>query len=1446
MKFYEWTSWLERSAGRSASGAASAVQEGGRAVERAELEAKLKSEAEAQRKQRELMAQKEAQIEQNKMNLYHAARRKAAQQLESYGIPVTPESVKKQVDSKFSWANQQFVASQQRMRVDAIDTLMKAGQITATMPQEEIEVKIQDELKRRQSEEAMKAGNYQLAKALQTEADWILEHGQLPPLPTKELPMPEAAFEMPWLYEPQVEIYLAENKEEIERYQEYERQLIETQAEIKAMPWYKQWFHQMRFDIKSGQAPEWYYKTPDIMQWLPGNVAIATAMKAGLLEKIEKVDMPFMLRTRYEKLKAVELGGRIELSLADKEYIALYEEQHGEMSKAELIAATSVGYSPAGMFYRWTQSPIKHTEELKKAYYESAGIAEVIAESLATPLSAALFAIPAAGPARAGLAAKSARLARATGLTGRTVAGVPIKRGLVSPQVARVGVETIRGALLPAEMIESGFKWVFSKHIRNFQWWRLQRKWSRLPPEAQAELKEVLRKIHDLEPLNADDMARAKAFDRKWGEALEATKPIKLGKAGPELMSVDDAARAYDKAVRLTDERVLPPILKGIAKTMPTGMVKPPQFIKTRGAAQAEFDAEFFNAILDSPLDVSATAYWKTGDFERFIREMPDLGELKLKAFSDEVVENLDEIRKLRQMAVDEIDEVNESVSATFRPKEADEAISNLNNDIKYFDDLIKRLTGGQSLTLEDAAKLGIATRTTKGGKLVPAIRKSGFYVTEEFANYPHFDDIGTVLAYTSDPTRRIQAMDGGYFGQALQKYVLWPTRRTVHARLRFSDTYKYGYYNTLKKYNAFGFGKRGMRKAAGDVLEHISKDDLGKSAAELAKEPQIMRFIVKFSLPERRAIINLAKETRRFFDDMIDMQNLARAKRGQELIPYRENYRPWIAERNIRAKLFGLQPRKVIDEAPLPDFIKPNMPRNPRALVREGGMMGYDMERDLQVLAFDYIETAAKDIFNPNIIQNAKIHASVLRELGYGNSARLLEDWAMQSYAGLPTPFTKGIRTIIPRPALSGMLFVRRQLTRAVFPLNWKWNIFIQTSSIALTNLRYGTANTIRGLAYITEPTVKSAIRENCYTPLIKMRRGGKVAAQDLGASLEKQMALEKSKLDTVEDGANFLTSTIEEKLTGISCEAARQDGIRRLGLKGRALWEYASEGGAKTQSMYNLEDLPGVLASKEVGAIAPFQTFCFEVLNNMRELNIIGLRKVIGRTGAYHTTSAASALGQATVQRRTKMLFEFLASIWAINVVADKAINRKPWQASSFLPFYALIVGGANAGNPWNDPLPRKYTSDFWNGVMAVIQYENWDKLRDFVIKYHFIGGTQIDRTLRGLIAVLEGRVTDVAGRELFEVKPEEWLTAISLGIYDTEGGEEYIERLQEAKGGRVAEFFGVRLPKMETIQLTRARDRRAKQHYTGKKWVELNPDEKNWLIKRYPDLKPEVKQK
>lgn len=905
----------------------------------------------------------------------------------------------------------------------------------------------------------------------------------------------------------------------------------------------------------------------------------------------------------------------------------------------------------------------------------------------------------------------------------------------------------------------------------------------------------------------ATEMGYASGEDLKYAienvyEALARIETLEaeLAKITPEVMA---EAELQDNRERMLEAITK---LRSDDEPMPRGTVKHPSHYKGMEDFTAEVNRELFYPIQESPLDISASAYWRTGDFVEYMRFMPDVSEMKLRALSDEVRANITELEELLAFSNKTIESLGVEISlekpTSEKFKAGQKEIVQLENDTRFCEKLIKELKAGERLTIDDAVSLGIALRTTKGGNLVPAIRKSGFYVTNEFVESPHLENVGYRSGRWMDTMSLFEAIDGGRAGgtpaepAVAQKYVLWPTERTYLARNKFVNSYQQLCQDMFKRFGLAG--NKELILLSFDVIQQISATEANFKTADLVRKPEIKQLVSKYDKQTQSNIVEFAQWTRVFLDDLLRMQNEARTKRGQDPIEYRENYLAWVAETNIWSR-FGLgrkTPQDILGKPPLPDYIKPDAPFNPRAMAREGGMRGYEMERDVHKLLFDYIRTAGKDIFYTNIIQNAKIHIAALRSMGYENSARLVEDWVSEAYAGVKPQLEKGVEGFVPGVVTRAAYAVRRNLTRAVFPLNWMWNVTIQPSSIAFTVGRYGALNTVRGLEYLFVPSARAEARE-AYAWIVKSRRAGKMAYQDIGAQVEKNLKWEGSFIDKAENLANFITNTMESFLTGVSVRAAYHYG-KSLGFTGRDLLEYASKGGAKTQSMYNYEDVPGVLRAKPVGTLFPFQTFCFQAFNYIREMNFIGRWKA----GAYETISAKSAEGQATISRRLKLFVQFLVCIWLINMVVDKTTNRKPWILQSFIPFYSNMVLGTDATNPWNWPLPVQYVTEFWNAFQVAIKYEDFKKFRKWVIRYHMIGGTQINRMWDGIEAVIKGKVEDVRGTEMFEVYPEEWLKAVFMGPYQTEGGREFIDKLQEKKG-EWYEYFKIPLPRRVSIK-------------------------------------------
>jgi hypothetical protein len=724
------------------------------------------------------------------------------------------------------------------------------------------------------------------------------------------------------------------------------------------------------------------------------------------------------------------------------------------------------------------------------------------------------------------------------------------------------------------------------------------------------------------------------------------------------------------------------------------------------------------------------------------------------------------------------------------------------------------------------------------------------FPVHPSFAAQP-MRNIGAFTRYMTDSTRTLQAMDQGVFGDAAQKYIGWTTRRTDLAGKEFAKTYKTAHRKLQEEYEMVaslgeeltpGIGPlrehgtfnrtQMLRGLAGDVLEEISPNDVIVPVRELLARPNIARWLKKITPEEQVQVVGYAQKARIFLDDLFVKQNQARVARGQDPIPYIEKYRPWIKERNIWSRMgFGKESAQRFGEkAEIPDFITPKAWFNPRAQQRAGGLQNYWKERDLGKLIDDYVETATKDIFNTNIIQNAKPYIKNLRDRKLGGSAKAIEGWIMETYAGVKPPISKyaikgeaavGEFLGTSIPIRRGIFAIRKNLARAVFPLNWVWNLTTQSASIANTYMRYGATRTIQGLSYIGDSAVRREVLDNAYGAKVKQWRSGRAAYQEAGR--ESIAEIERKPIEKVEDFANYFTNKLEENLTGVSTQAARKE-AESMGLTGRAMWEYASEGGSKTQSMYNIADVPTLLRAPEVGSVVPFQTFSFNMMNDVLEtlpyivperLRVgayAGVRLPsgqIGKTGIAGTTQYKLLGRTVTVQNRLKALARWTAGITVFAIVADNVMGRQPWKLSSFIPFFGLLTNGAGVGNPYNDPLMYKYFADFRKGVQAYTKYGNWEKLRTWVIGYHMLGGTQVNKTIKGIEAVADGRVTDVRGETLFETDPPgrglwglipsehegKWdaFKAITQGPYAVTEGRKYKEGL---KGGVVEEYLGFNL--------------------------------------------------
>jgi len=193
----------------------------------------------------------------------------------------------------------------------------------------------------------------------------------------------------------------------------------------------------------------------------------------------------------------------------------------------------------------------------------------------------------------------------------------------------------------------------------------------------------------------------------------------------------------------------------------------------------------------------------------------------------------------------------------------------------------------------------------------------------------------------------------------------------------------------------------------------------------------------------------------------------------------------------------------------------------------------------------------------------------------------------------------------------------------------------------------------------------------------------------------------------------------------------------------------------------------LPGVLRSNTAKTVAPFQTFTFEMYNTMREL--------AGKTGTPPGTFA----------ERMKWVLRFMAGMWAINEVSSSVSGREPWKASSFIPYYGTFVTPIASQNVEETtrglPAPVGIARQVKQGIENVITKGNWTKLRQVSLKYGLpFGGTQVSKTVDGIISISKQGQEDSSGKLLFPVvKTKEQMRALLFGPYGTGAGQEFLEK-------------------------------------------------------------------
>jgi hypothetical protein len=401
--------------------------------------------------------------------------------------------------------------------------------------------------------------------------------------------------------------------------------------------------------------------------------------------------------------------------------------------------------------------------------------------------------------------------------------------------------------------------------------------------------------------------------------------------------------------------------------------------------------------------------------------------------------------------------------------------------------------------------------------------------------------------------------------------------------------------------------------------------------------------------------VLNYAIEGRRALNRWLDNINIVRKKLGLDPINKRDNYITQIMDESFLHKIL---PDVSLGEASH-KFVKAGKKFNPRELARTQDLAFDERVQGLTELLQRYIGVAADELFLNPQIRNVRMMARHLEENNLRKAALWLNEYVDEAYLGKHAPSdalfakSRGGRALI-----HGSKAFKGFMGRTVFPANFAWNLGTQTSSAALIAARYPLRDIRVAIGRLATDVgsgkkwINELKRTYSYQTKIK---GGTARHQDLSQFADTLAKIEKSGLDKFDEKfASAFTNATEAQLSLIS-NAVAWTYFERLGFTGRALRELASEGAAKTQSMYTHLERPGFLRGHVWTAFNPFQTFSFTMANTFfREAFINeGLRSMPVRN-----------------------FVRGMSAIAATNMVMSEITGRSPYSISAWVPYYGTIV--------------------------------------------------------------------------------------------------------------------------------------------------------------------------
>jgi len=638
------------------------------------------------------------------------------------------------------------------------------------------------------------------------------------------------------------------------------------------------------------------------------------------------------------------------------------------------------------------------------------------------------------------------------------------------------------------------------------------------------------------------------------------------------------------------------------------------------------------------------------------------------------------------------------------------------------------------------------------------------------------------------DPTRLLQKIGGGERYNVVEREVLRTSQKWDEIEERVRDTFSEPVAEILDGARIKENSKESA--AVGEILDvDIPYAQAKKSVGAVLANSKVQNALESRGIKDQARqseIIGAAKSIREHLNSARERYNVVADALDLNRVEKVETYFPKIRKQTRFEKFRGKQYREDEWATQSVERVPPRGGAGARALPRgqkpiPSGKRDWDAWRVLR----DYGNVLAQGTVSPIVIQSARAHARVLNESGQGGAADAMERWANASYGNTLSGFAKGLEEIPETNPVASFLMHRHRvnknrLQRAVFGANLLWSLKTQPSSTVGTFAREGGKATAKAFALFRDPAFRATQEVSNYAIMRKQGQGGSIHQQGIGAgaleggALAKRGFNEKSK--RVE---SWLMRAVENEVSMFSAAAAHVHGRDVLGLEGRELQAYVSDGVAKVQSLYDYKNRPGILKSKNFNALIPWQSYSLEQLNQTLE--------VMGQTGAYKSTAPTKGMKLGYAMRA-------LAGALAVNLVSETLFGSSPMKFGvedfreainkgdarklrltgvSILPLADLMGGGRG------EMLPKRFNRDFVAALEKTVSGDdNWYKpLPAFLIRNQAPLGVQLSRTGKAAEAMFnDGWVTDSNGRRLYKLEGIDGFKATVFGTSSTDAARNY----------------------------------------------------------------------